>query len=273
MIEGKQAVMFQKKREPGNEAANRNCTAPEKRLLISDLDDTLLGDTEALRRFQAFHAEVGDRLVLVYATGRFFESVVEDVRTTSLPEPLTVIGGVGSEIRSYPGGEQDPAWVARLSHQWSARRVRELLSAEPGLELQPESSQSGFKASFFLRDAPPEQRDHLKTELLKAGIRANIIYSSNRDLDILPAAADKGSAAAFLAQSLGFDRNRVIVAGNSGNDARLFEQAFYGIIVSNAHEELKRYADQDRVYLSPHARADGVRDGLRHWMRTQEESS
>jgi hydroxymethylpyrimidine pyrophosphatase-like HAD family hydrolase len=65
---------------------------------------------------------------------------------------------------------------------------------------------------------------------------------------------------------LGFERDHVLVAGNSGNDAKLFEHDFHGIIVSNAHEELKRYADQPRIYLSPHARADGVRDGLRYWI-------
>jgi sucrose-6F-phosphate phosphohydrolase len=239
---------------------------PQEILLISDLDDTFLGDPDALVRFSEFFPSVEKRLSIVYASGRFFESVTEDIRATLLPEPRAVIGGVGSEIRSFPDGQLDQDWVERISQQWSAERVREVLADEDELELQPEQSQSDFKVSYFFRGATQEQLDRLQAELFDAGINASLIYSSGRDLDFLPAGVNKGTAAAFVARELGFDRDHVIVAGNSGNDAKLFEHDFHGIIVSNAHEELKRYADSRRVYLSPYGWADGVRDGLQHWI-------
>ncbi len=237
-----------------------------KLLLISDLDDTLLGDPDALGRFSAFYSTERHRLAVVYASGRFFESVREDIQTTLLPEPLAVIGGVGSEIRSFPEGELDQNWIDAISDKWSAEQVRRILSDEADLELQPEKVQSDFKVSCFLRDATQERLDRLQARLFDAGIHASVIYSSDRDLDFLPEGVNKGTAAAFIARELGFDRGHVVVAGNSGNDAKLFEHDFYGIVVSNAHAELKEYADQRRVYLSPHARADGVRDGLLYWI-------
>lgn len=235
-------------------------------LLISDLDDTLLGDSAALQRFADYYSTVQHRVAIVYASGRFFESACHHVQTTDLPEPLALIGGVGSEIRRFPDGEPDSQWIERMSDHWSAERVRELLASEPDLQLQPEDAQSEFKVSYFFDHAKPEQLERLKTVLREGGIHSSVIYSSERDLDFLPEGVDKGSAATFLAQQLDFDTNRVLVAGNSGNDSRLFEHKFWGVIVANAHPELKRYRTDPRVYLSSMQRADGVRDGLEHWL-------
>ena len=236
-----------------------------KLLLVSDLDDTFLGDSQALERFNEYFPSVRDRLAIVYASGRFFPSIEEDIRTTLLPEPLAVIGGVGSEIRSYPEGELDQSWVDRISKNWSANKVRSVLESESDLELQSESAQSDFKVSYYLRMASRERLDQLKAKLFDEGVNVSLIYSSNRDLDFLPEGVNKGTAAAFVAREFGFGHDRVIVAGNSANDSSLFEHSFYGIIVSNAHEELKAYAADDHVYLSSLAIADGVRDGLQYW--------
>lgn len=239
---------------------------PAELLLISDLDNTLLGDAEALDRFGRHFAALHERVAIVYASGRFFESIRKDVETTSLPAPLAVIGGVGSEIRSFPGGQLNVTWAERISNNWSAEQVQSVLADEGRLELQPKHSQSAFKVSYFLPGASPDELDDLQAKLRAAGLQTSLIYSSERDLDFLPRGANKGTAAAFVASQLGFAHDRVLVAGDSGNDTKMFEHDFRGIIVSNAHEELKRFADKPRVYLSPDARADGVRDGLTHWM-------
>ncbi|SRR6056297_1066819 len=235
-------------------------------LLVSDLDDTFLGDRDALHRFAAFYERLRHELKIVYASGRFYRTIRRDIEDTPLPEPVAVIGGVGSEIRSHPGGELDQQWVKRISANWSADRIRELLSDEAKLALQPEDSQSDFKVSYFFRDASDEQLNRLRAKLFDNGIDASLIYSSSRDLDFLPEGVNKGTAAAFVARELGFDCDHTLVAGNSGNDSKLFEHDFRGIIVANAHQELKAYATDQRVYLSPHERADGVFDGVDHWM-------
>ena len=240
---------------------------PADYLLVSDLDDTFLGDMVALQRLGDFFQGIADRITVVYASGRFFESVARDIETTPLPEPVAVIGGVGSEIRRYPGGELDQAWIERISSNWSSERVRDVLADEFALELQAEEFQSEFKVSYFLRDASQERLDRMQAKLFDAGVDTSLVYSSRRDLDVLPDGVNKGTAAAFIARELGFDAGRVIVAGNSGNDAKLFQHDFYGIIVANAHDELKQFAEDPKIYLSPHSRADGVLDGLQHWLQ------
>lgn len=236
-------------------------------LLISDLDDTLLGDDAALQRFAAYYDSLSPRLAIVYASGRSFESMRDDVQATALPEPLDIISGVGSEIRRYPDGEMDAGWVEKISKNWSTETVREILADEPDLQLQPESEQLAFKVSYFLWDATTARLDQLREKLQRAGVETSYVYSSNRDLDFLPRGVDKGAAALFLSRELGFDPDHVMVAGNSGNDAKLFEHHFHGIIVANSHDELKQLASDPANYLSPLPIADGVRDGVEHWLR------
>ncbi|MFP4069335.1 MAG: HAD-IIB family hydrolase [Opitutales bacterium] len=237
-------------------------------LLISDVDDTLLGDDLALLRFQDFFAEhCADEFLLAYASGRFYDSILEDVHTTELPEPCYIIGGVGSEIRSLPDGEPDGEWQQRMSENWSAARVREIFESNDHLALQPEESQSEFKVSYLYPGATRDHLDRLRNRLAEAGIEANVIYSSNRDLDILPKGVDKGSAGKFVAERLGIPPEHVITAGNSGNDIPLLGHGFKGIIVANAHLELREVGKQVHAYQSPERHADGVRDGLEHWLK------
>ncbi len=238
----------------------------ENWLLVSDLDDTLLGDDRALERFREFFDEKQPGLDVIYASGRFCESIDKDVEQTALPKPLATIGGVGSEIWLYPDRQPLKAWWEKISAHWSAEKVREVLRDEADLEIQPDENQSAYKVSYYLEQATPERLQQLETAIKNAGIRSCHIYSSQRDLDILPAGVNKGKAAAFLIDYLNRAHHNVLASGNSGNDATLFENDFAGIIVANAHDDLKQYKDEDHVYLAGAPHADGVREGIEYWM-------
>ena len=88
--------------------------------------------------------------------------------------------------------------------------------------------------------------------------------SPGRDLDVLPAGVDKGTAAVFLAKHWGVPRERVIVCGDTANDLSMFEQGFCGIVVGNALPEL-RALRSPRVYHARGRFAAGVEEGLRYW--------
>lgn len=200
----------------------------------------------------------------MYATGRFFDSVVELVRTTALPEPDAVICGVGTEIRLFPSGNLVRDWHDQFDRDWNVGRVRQLLSVLPDLEPQSRQWQSEFKASFFLHNASSDQIDSIFETLWGESIFPEIIYSSNRDLDVLPGGVNKGTAAAFLASAWEIPRRQVIVSGDSGNDRALFEQGFRGIVVANARSELKRLNGL-ATYHAHKPRAAGVLEGLHYW--------
>jgi hydroxymethylpyrimidine pyrophosphatase-like HAD family hydrolase len=96
------------------------------------------------------------------------------------------------------------------------------------------------------------------------GQSATLVYSSNRDLDVLPADVHKGAAAAFLARTWNIDPRRIIVAGDSGNDATMFQMGFRGVVVANAQPELRALVGR-YIYHAEQAYAAGVLEGVRHW--------
>ena len=233
-------------------------------LLISDVDYTLLGDDVELAKFANWYERNKSHVSLVLTSGRFPESIIESIETTLLPDPDVVIGGVGSEICFYPSRDVVPGWpVCQLAH-WDGDRTRSLLAGVERLEPQADEFQSDYKVSYFLRDAKPAELEQIRTLLLEESIRPELVYSSKRDLDVLPEGCNKGSAAEYVAHYLGFERCDVIVCGDSANDIAMFDYGFAGVVVGNAHPELKAL-DSPLVYRSTHNYAKGVLDGVAYW--------
>ena len=235
------------------------------RLLVSDLDYTLLGDDRALEQFASWYEARRSALRLVYASSRFYESVVESIRSTALPEPAAVIADLGTDIRWYVTGAAVAGWREQLNRSWDSLRVRAALARFSMLELQPEPFQSEFKVSYFAHSASDQLLRAICGALREANLLADPIYSSNRDLDVVPRGANKGTAAAFLARYWRLSDERVLVCGDSANDLAMFQQSFRGIVVANAHPELKALTGQ-HVFVSQFAYADGVLDGVQHWI-------
>ena len=133
------------------------------------------------------------------------------------------------------------------------------------LELQPARFQSEYKVSYYGNNLSRLDLSGLQDSLNRRGLQAQILYSSNRDLDVLPASVNKGSAARFVAGHLGIADDRLLASGDSGNDLALFLPHVRGIVVGNAHPELKALEGRN-IYHSAHDHAAGVLDGIQYWM-------
>jgi sucrose-6F-phosphate phosphohydrolase len=244
---------------------NGNSDSNLPRMVVSDLDGTLLGDPEATDRFIQWWRQLITPWHLVYASGRFFGSVVASIEESGLPAPDAIISDVGTDVRLYPSGTQMLDWTSRWWTTWQIEDVQAVLDSELKLEPQPSHCQSAYKRSYFVRDAQPDWLRKTQLRLRERRVAAELIYSSNRDLDVLPAGANKGTAVEFLAQKWRVPRTRVLVAGDSGNDLSMFTQGFRGIVVGNAQADLAGLFGAN-IYRSLHPFADGVIDGLDFWI-------
>ncbi|MFV1967843.1 MAG: HAD-IIB family hydrolase [Pirellulaceae bacterium] len=251
-------------------------TAPGPRLasldslLITDIDNTLLGDEEALERLKAIIHERRDRMGFGVASGRALELIRDVVDANGLDQLDVIIASVGSEI--YYGKEfaADKGWASHLRSKWKPERIRAALSQLPFLQLQKsQHTQREFKISYDLDDAIPQDEGlaAVHDALAKAKVAYSLIFSHGTFVDILPHRASKGKAVRYLAGKWNIALDRVATAGDSGNDRDMLIGQTAGIVVGNYDKELLslKRAKAQRVYFAEAHCAAGILEGLCHY--------
>src|SRR6478735_916369 len=242
--------------------------APKIRLFSSDLDGTLLGNPESSHRFKAAWESLDPaaRPLLVYNSGRLIDDLKRFVDNGTLPAADYYIGGVGTQVFDVKAGDLLTELHDHLAAGWDLARVREIVAKFPGVRSQPDEYQHEFKSSWYMDRASPGSLRELRQQLADAGLQAHLVYSSSRDLDILPQHATKGGALGWLCARLGIPLTQVLVAGDTSNDTSMFRlPGVRGIIVENALPELYEDTVDIPTYSSRQILADGALDGLCHY--------
>ncbi|WP_342587583.1 HAD-IIB family hydrolase [Pararhizobium arenae] len=239
------------------------------RLLCCDIDGTVTGDAAAEARFRDSWLAIpaDQRPLFVLNSGRLIEDQRAFLKTTALPFPDVMIGGVGTMFWAVDDAGHSEAFSSFVGRGFDTAAIAAALAAIEGMEEQPAMYQHPHKSSWYLRDAAPDALAEIEALLQDAGHDVRIVYSSARDLDILPKGVDKGAALAWLCNRLDIALEDVVVAGDTGNDLGLFELPnVRGIVVGNALPELKAIAaGTQRFYAARQSMADGVLEGLQHF--------
>ena len=233
-----------------------------ERALILDLDRTLIGDREALRPLLAWVREYRHRLVFGIATGRRLESALWVLRDWGLDSPDVLISSVGSEIHYGPDWRPDQGWENHIRHGWRREDVALAMKAVPGLRTQAQGKLGPYKLSYHVNPGRLPELGKIRTILSRQGLRARLVYSQSRYLDVLPQRASKGQALRYLAFKWGLSLDRFIVAGDSGSDLDMLTGATLAIVVGNHSPELAHLRGRNGIHFSEQGFAAGVMEGL-----------
>lgn len=241
-------------------------TFDQRRLLVIDLDSTLIGGSrEGRQQLQKALNSVRDSLILVYVSGKNLADQLEMIENHQLILPDYLVSSVGTEISRLPGEHPLDEWDRYIQAGFDREMVVSFIEQHyPDLALQPQEHQTPLKVSYFLQSANPKQLEEIHASLIAAGFPAKPVYSHDLFLDVIPERAGIGAAVKFLVDSLVLFPNQVFISGDSGKDIDLFQYGFRGIVVGNATRELKK-AVELRAYFSHRHYAEGVLEGLKHY--------
>jgi sucrose-phosphate synthase len=234
-------------------------------MLVSDIDNTLIGDKAGLARLLVVPRGTGRELAFAIATGRNLESTLEVLKQWRVPVPDILITSVGSEINYGRGLRRDIGWSNHIRHLWRRDALQQVMSEIPGLTLQKPESQREFKLSYNADPATMPSLRSLQTTLRSHGLHARLIYSHEAFLDVLPVRASKGHAVRYLAYKWGLPLRAFLVAGDSGNDAEMLLGDTLRVVVANHSPELESLRGLEQVYFANKEYAAGILEGMAHY--------
>ena len=247
------------------QSSERNPLPLAERLLISDLDNTLLGDAEALADLVARIEALGSRLGVGVATGRSIESARKVLKKWKVPAPEIWITSVGTEIHYGKNITFDTVWERHLAYRWNADEVREAMRKIPGVVLQPDENQRRYKVSYLSDPERMPSPREIARHLRKRGVEANLVHSHAAYLDVLPVRASKGKALRYLAMKWGFPLESILVAGDSGSDEDMLLGETLAVVVANFSDELAKLRGRSKVLFAEGACARGIIEALEHY--------
>lgn len=246
------------------------------RLFSSDIDGTLMpfDSTKGVSDFVTWWNAIPKtkRPLLCYNSGRLSTDVLTLIPKSGLQPPDYIIGGVGTSLLDAKGNPVE-GFHDRFRDNWDRSLVHEVLSPIQDLIPQPACFQSPYKSSWYLQNAPAERISEIMEMLKSVELNACVIYSSDRDLDVLPAEAGKGKALEWLCEHVGISNREVAVAGDSENDLAMFSlTGVRGIVVGNARSGLINSVTTFNTYRAQQCDVAGVIEGLQHYGLSLERS-
>ena len=236
------------------------------RAIFTDIDQTLLGDPDALRDFCETLQRARKRVSFGIVSGRRIDSVLTVLKKHRVPLPDVLISDLGTRIHYGTRLSEDLHWADHVDNDWNGPRIRRVLRDVPGLKLQAKVKQGRFKISYFIDPEQAPTAEEITVMLHQNELNANVVISFGQFLDIVPARASKGQALRYAALRLDIPFENILVAGGSGADEDMIRGNAMAVVVGNRHEEeLSDLVDLERVFFSERPHAGGLLDAIGHY--------
>lgn len=235
------------------------------RLLLCDIDNTLIGDRDSLKNLFKIIQSSKMKVAFGLATGRNLESIHRVLKKWAIPQPNFIISSVGSELFYGKNFKQDLEWSLWLDYRWDSSKVREILSQQKDLVLQPSDCQNSLKISYYINEESQLNEKKIKKILRKENISCNVIKSHGSLLDILPVRCSKGLALRYFSSKWNIPFDHILVAGDSGNDVSMLRGEVLGVVVGNYSSEIEMLREEPRIFFAEGKFAQGIIEGIEHY--------
>ncbi|GKV56302.1 hypothetical protein NCCP2222_22490 [Sporosarcina sp. NCCP-2222] len=232
----------------------------KKFMLATDLDGTLVGNEEGLADLLAYYDGAPYEVALVYVTGRHLDSAKSLIKEVSLPIPDLLITDVGTAIYHHDGEDSD--WKQKMNEHWLPDRIVEIATDFP--ELKRQQLPNDYRVSYTV-DSNPSAAGKFKKRLEQEGIPHTFIFSSNRDIDVLPPSSGKGRALKYVIERYAAPDVKLLIAGDSGNDIDMLSLGHPAVIVGNAQPELLDMVDHPNLFRAKTHCAAGIHEAWVHF--------
>ncbi len=234
--------------------------------IFTDLDQNLVGNPSALKRFVARVRENRKCVTFGIATGRRIDSALALMKKQGIPAPDVLISSLGTRIHYGRALTEDKYWSEHIDHDWNPQRIRRILNEMPGLITQPKREQARFKIAYYYDPdlAPPV--DEIMKTLHQNEVNAHALFSFGQFLDIVPSRASKGQALRYVSQRLDIPLEHILAVGGSGADEDMMRGNTLAVVVANRHhEELSQLVDQERIYFASQPHAAGILEAIDYY--------
>ncbi len=233
-----------------------------KKLLMTDIDNTLTGDDDALADLMEIVRTHREDLGFGVVTGRCIDEVIEIFERRGLIIPDVVIPSVGSEIfyrfKSFP----DRGWQTHIAKNWDRKKIKRLLDDFDFLTYREEKAQNEFKVAYIMENKK-DRLARIHDLLARKRLRYNLIFSHDKYLDVLPLRASKAKALRYLSYKWEIPMKNIMVCGDGGSDAEMLKGTVQGVVVANHAKGLDNLKGKRKIYFAEGAHAHGVIEGLK----------
>jgi sucrose-phosphate synthase len=235
------------------------------RILLTDLDGTLVGDREGVVALRARLEEASEGVGIGLATGRTLEDARAILSDWELPEPDVLITASGGQLHYGPRLIRDRSWERQIHHRWEPAAVVRTLTDLPGLTHEVGRPSVPTRLRYRLDEDSDLSLVSIRRRLRQAGLQVTLLLDHERYLDVLPGRASPGLAIRFFCFKWDLPPERLLVAGDSGNDADMLSGDTLGVVVGNHGPELEFLRGHPRIYFAERPHAWGILEGIEHY--------
>ena len=249
------------------------------RLIALDMDGTLLlGDHQTVpqRNIDAIRRANAAGIHVCICTGRMLEDASDFTHRLNLP--CMLIACNGTRISDAPLPEGRVIYKRSLEPEDAKRAIdlllpyhimmngfedgrvttialapgqhyhiadRALVEVRYGEEAMYAAAERGIMKLYLAEDGYAGAVDTENTRAARAAVQKalphlQLTQSSPGNIEIMPENAGKGTALAFLANYLGFEREQVMAMGDAENDLSMLEYAYHSVAMANASPAVQK---------------------------------